>query len=105
MRSSTVAIVQPYEYVSVAEQRYVLGQYACNRGVAIDRFVGDDCLLNAGEPVLDTLLELIASGLIRQILLLQGISEKLPQGFCDRAKALGSEISFVEYHKSAVVFA
>ncbi|HYL98363.1 MAG TPA: hypothetical protein VEZ90_05360 [Blastocatellia bacterium] len=102
MNSSTVAIVQPCELASVAEQRDVLRQYASQQGVSIDLFVGDDCFLRTGSEALDKILESVRTGVTRRIWLLKGIKERLPQGFCDRAIALGGEVSLIEYRKSVL---
>jgi hypothetical protein len=100
--NSTIAIVQPFEHMSVAEQKYVLAEYAKDAGVAIDYFIGDDDILLNESPVFNKVLDSVKEGLIKRILLLQGINEKLPKGFCEACKSLGVEVCPIALHKPIV---
>lgn len=97
------AIVQPYERMSVAEQKYILADHARERGIRIERFIGDDEVLAEGVPVLDQLIALIASQSISIILLMDGIEPKLPEGFCKAVRDLGGELRIVEHHKAILL--
>jgi hypothetical protein len=100
--SSTVAIVQPYEYMSVAEQEYVLTEYARQMGLSISQFIGESDLLHQDNPAIARLLENIARGIIKQILLLDGIVEKLPKGFCDTCRALGCDVMTIKPSRAII---
>jgi hypothetical protein len=100
--SSTVAIVQPYEHMSVAEQEYVLAEYAKQMGLSISQFIGESDLLHQDSPVIAWLLENIAKGITKRVLLLDGIVERLPKGFCEACRALGCDVMAIKHHKAII---
>jgi hypothetical protein len=94
-----IAIVQPYELMSVAEQKYVLAEYAKDAGVTIDRFLGEDDILRAESPCFEVLMRSISTGDTSQVLLLDGIAARLPQDLFDKCRASGRKVHLVESHK------
>jgi hypothetical protein len=97
--NDVIAIVQPYELMSVAEQKYVLAEYAKDAGVAIDRFLGEDDILRAESPCFDMLMQSISTGRTTHVLLLDGIAARLPQDLFDKCKVSGSSVHLVDSHK------
>ncbi len=97
--NNVIAIVQPYELMSVAEQKYVLAEYARDAGVSIDQFVGEDEVLKAESSCFETLIQSISAGDTSQILLLDGIASRLPQSLLDRCKTNGGKVHLVDSHK------
>ena len=96
---NTIAIVQPCELMSVAEQKYVLAEYAKDAGVTIDRFFGEDDILRAESPCFEMLMRSISTGDTSHILMLDGIAANLPQGLFDNCGASGGKIHLVDSHK------
>jgi hypothetical protein len=101
--NNTVAIVQPYEHMSIAEQKYVLDEYARDSGAAIDYFIGDDDVLRSDSPVFDALLDSMKQGIVKRILLLHGIAGNLPKGFCDACSSLGGEVCSVDHRRAVLL--
>jgi hypothetical protein len=97
--SSVIAIVQPYELMSVAEQKYVLAEYARDAGVKIDQFIGEDGILTQESPSFELLLQSISTRNTSQVLLLDGVAPALPQSLFDECKVSGGEIHLVDSHK------
>jgi hypothetical protein len=97
--SSVIAIVQPYELMSVAEQKYVLAEYARDAGVKIDQFIGEDGILTPESPSFNSLLESISTGNTSHVLLLDGVAPALPQTLLDECNAGGGKIHLVDSHK------
>ena len=97
--NNVIAIVQPYELMSVAEQKYVLAEYARDAGVSIVQFVGEDDILGADSPCFERLIQSIAAGDTSHILLLDGIASRLPQSLFDRCKTSGGKVHLVDSHK------
>jgi hypothetical protein len=96
---NVVAIVQPFELMSVAEQKYVLAEYAKEAGVTIDQFVGEDGILTAETPCFKTLMQSISTGHTSRLLLIDGIAPKLPGDLLDRCEARGGKVNLVDSHK------
>ena len=96
---NVIAIVQPCELMSVAEQKYVLAEYARDAGVTIAQFVGEDDILRAESPCFEMLIQSIATGSTSHVLLLDGIASTLPQDLFDNCKASGGTVHLVDSHK------
>jgi len=97
--SNVVAIVQPCALMSVAEQKYVLAEYAKDAGVTIDRFVGEDDILRPESPCFEMLVQSISTGSTSHIMLLDGIAADLPQVLFDKCKVSGGRVHLVDSHK------
>jgi len=97
--NNVIAIVQPYELMSVAEQKYVLAEYARDAGVSIDQFVGEDDILKADSPCFQRLTESIAAGNTGHVLLLDGVAARLPQILVDKCRSSGCTVHLVDSHK------
>lgn len=96
---NVIAIVQPYELMSVVEQKYVLAEYAKDAGVTIDQFVGEDDILSAESPCLGILMQSISTGQTTHVLLIDGIAPRLPQDLFDKCEAGGGKVHLVDSHK------
>jgi len=73
--NNIVAIVQPFELMSVAEQKYVIAEYASEAGMTIGQFVGEDGLLTKESACFETLIQSISSGETSGLLLIDGIAQ------------------------------
>jgi hypothetical protein len=96
--SNVIAVVQPCALMSVAEQKYVLAEYARDIGVNIDRFIGEDGILDRESPSIDLILESSSTG-ARHVLMLDAVAPALPQNLLDQCKTSGSRIHLVDSHK------
>jgi hypothetical protein len=97
--NNVVAIVQPFELMSVAEQKYVIAEYAKEAGMTINQFVGEDGLLTKESPCLESLIQSILAGDTSGLLLIDGIAQRLPQDIFDRCAARGAHVYLVDSHK------
>jgi hypothetical protein len=97
--NNVIAIVQPYELMSVAEQKYVLAEYAKDSGLTIDQFLGEDDILKPESPCFPMLIERVSAGETSHILLLDGIASRLPQVLFDPCKISGAKLHLVDSHK------
>jgi hypothetical protein len=97
--NKVVAIVQPFELMSVAEQKYVIAEYAKEAGMTIGQFIGEDGILTKDSPCFENLMQSISSGNTSRLLLIDGIAPMLPQDLFGRCEARGGKVHLVDSHK------
>ena len=96
---NVIAVVQPCELMSVAEQKYVLAEYARILRVNIDQFIGEDGILDSQSPSFNLLLQSVSAGSTSRVLLLDGVAPRLPQSLFDQFKTSSGKIHLVDSHK------
>jgi hypothetical protein len=97
--SNVIAIVQPCALMSVAEQKYVLAEYARDMSVNIEQFIGEDGILDPESPSFNLLLQGISAATTSHVLVLDAVAPCLPQSLLDQCKTSGGRIHFVDSHK------
>jgi hypothetical protein len=97
--SNVIAIVQPCALMSVAEQKYVLAEYARDMSVNIEQFIGEDGILDAESPSFILLLQAISAATTIHVLVLDAVAPGLPQSLLDQCKTSGGKIHLVDSHK------
>ena len=97
--SNVIAIVQPCALMSVAEQKYVLAEYARDMSANIDQFIGEDGILDPASPSFGLILKSISAGTTGHVLMLDAVAPGLPQCLLDHCKTSGGRIHLVDSHK------